>query len=99
MPLIYVQSYATPVTSLGTQYVTGTLSFAGTTAIELDPTLFTQAGTYVLFDYSAGAFPGGQAELTNNVTVDGSDLIGLTVVDTHMTDDTLNKRITVTLTT
>ena len=81
-----------PIIAGGTQYV-GTLSFPGATVIELDPTVFTQRGIYVLYDYDT--FSGGQAELDANVTVDDSDLLNLTA--TALTDDTANSRVTVTL--
>lgn len=90
MPLIYVQRFGTVIVSGGTQAVSGTLSFAGPTVVELDPAVYTQAGTYVLFTY--GSFNG--AELAN-LTVDDDDLIGLTAGTP--VNDTANSRITVTL--
>ena len=69
MPLVFVQRYVLGEVAGGTQTITGTLSFAGLTEIILDPTVFNKVGKYVLFDYSAGSFPGGQAELTANVII------------------------------
>lgn len=95
MPLIYVHrgSPAYQTFSVGTQYVDEELSFSGYTVVELDPALFTQAGIYVLFDYAAETFPTpGQLA---NVTVDDSDLIGLSAGS--LVNDTVNNRITVTL--
>lgn len=95
MPLIYVHrgSPAYQTFSVGTQYIEGTLSFPGETVVELDPALFTQAGIYVLFDYSNGSFPSpGQLA---NVTVDDSDLVGLNAGS--LVNDPTNSRITVTL--
>ena len=100
MPLIYVQRYEKPVALLegGTQYVEGALSFGAGTVIYLSESVFSETGNYILFDYSAGSFPNGQAELNSNVTVDASALIlsgvtspgsGIAVLE----DDTLNYRI------
>lgn len=93
MPLVYVQRYALNAVSGGTQYITGVLAFTGPTEIELDPTVFTQAGVYTLFDYSAGAFPGGSAELANVTVI----TTGTGRVAGPLFNDTVAKRITVTL--
>lgn len=90
MPLLYVQRFGAVIVSGGTQAVAGTLSFAGPTVVELDPALYTQPGTYVLFTY--GSF--NNAEMAN-LTVDDDDLIGLTAGSP--VNDTANSRITVTL--
>lgn len=105
MPLVYVQTYRISTTSGGTQYITGAspgLHFTGPTVIELDPTTFTEKSTYVLFDYSAGAFTytgyaSGQAALDALVTVDVSalDIYGITTAT--LTDEPANYRIIVTL--
>lgn len=92
MPLIYVQRYGQATLVGGTQYIkNGQTLFFGNTAnsvvIELDPAAFTQAGTYNLFDFSAGTFnkgtyPTEQAALDAVVSVSAADLIGLAVVPT-----------------
>lgn len=100
MPLIYVQRYekAAAFVEGGTQYVEGALSFGAGTVIYLSESVFSETGNYILFDYSAGSFAGGQSQLNSNVTVDASALIlsgvtspgsGIAVLE----DDTLNKRI------
>lgn len=99
MPLIYVQRYEKPQAFIegGTQYVEGALSFAAGTTIYLSEAVFSETGNYILFDYADGTFPGGQAELNSNVTVDASDLLlsgvaapsGISVLE----NDTLNSRI------
>lgn len=93
MPLVYVQRYALNSVSGGTQYISGVLAFTGPTEVELDPTVFNQAGIYTLFDYSAGSFPGGAAELAN-VTVIAT---GTGFTASNLFNDTTNKRITVSL--
>lgn len=100
MPLVYVQRYGgvSIATNKATQYIEGTLSFSGPTVIELDATVFDQAGIYTLFDYSAvgASFPGGQAQIDSApVTVDTTGLFGLTA--SGLVDDPANKCITVTL--
>lgn len=101
MPLIYVQRYGQPIVIGGTQYIAagGTLEFTGPTEIELDPSVFTEAGTYVLFDYAGASFPGGQAALNANVVINDADLVGLTVQNAGKIplNDPTNFRITVTL--
>lgn len=99
MPLVYVQRYQKPQALIegGTQYIEGALSFGAGTVIYLSEAVFSQTGNYVLFDYSAGSFPGGQSQLNSNVSVDASALIlsgvaapsGFNVLE----DDTINKRI------
>jgi len=93
MPLIYVNTRrrVTVINEGGTQYVDGVLSFAGGTTIYLAEAVFSATGQYVLFDYSNGSFPGGQAQLDANVTVNTDDLIlsGAPV----LTDDPANERI------
>lgn len=92
MPLVFVQRYAPAnvVSGVATQYITGTLQFTNPTVIELDPALFTQTGTYVLFDYTGATFAGG----LSNVTVDAT---GTGFTASGLTDDSANSRITVTL--
>lgn len=106
MGLIFVQRYApTVLLSSGTQTILagGQFNLQSYMEIELDPTVYNQPGTYVLIDYSAGSFvyPGsyanGQAALTDLVIVTDTDLVNLTVSAGSLTDDTVNKRITVTL--
>jgi hypothetical protein len=97
MPLVYVQRYA-PANEFiagGTQYVDGVLTFAGPTTIYLSNAVFGSTGDYVLFDYSGGSFPGGQAALNANVTMNSSNLLLSSVG--AITDDPTNKRITITL--
>ena len=62
------------ILNTGTQYVEGELSFDAGFQIFLYDTVFSQTGDYVLFDYSAGSFPGGQAQINNNVSVTAVDL-------------------------
>lgn len=99
MPLQYVQRYYIPQMFKvgGTQYVDGALTFSGPTTIVLSNSVFTETGDYILFDYSAGSFPGGQAELDANVTpyIDDSAL-GLSGFGS-LTDDTTNKRVVLSL--
>lgn len=105
MPLVYVQRYGGNVlVSGGTQAVSGNLQFSGPTVIELDPTIFTQAGTYVLFTLGTfvySPYANEQAALNALVTVDAT-ATGFTVVTTPTATngvvyDSLNNRITVTL--
>lgn len=93
MPVVFVQRYALNAVSGGTQYVTGVLAFTGPTEVELDPTIFNQAGIYTLFDYSAGSFPGGAAELANVTVI----TTGTGFTASNLFNDTGNSRITVTL--
>jgi len=81
----------------GTQYADAALSFAGAMTIVLDDSLFRSAGEYVLFDYSgAGAsFPGGQAELNANITVDASELTQCTFIG--LRDNPTTKQIILSL--
>lgn len=94
MPLIYVQRFGQNVLTGGTQYIKNgqVLNFgneANSVVIELDAAAFTQAGTYALFDFSAGSFSydtglyaSPQAAIDAVVSVDGSQLAGLSVVPT-----------------
>ena len=93
MPLLYVNTRRKTTTILegGTQYVAGTLSFGSGTTIYLADEVFGATGQYVLFDYSSGSFPGGQAELDANVTVN-TDALVLSSAPV-LIDDTANKRI------
>ena len=59
---------------VGTQFVEGELTFNSGTQIYLYDSVFSQTGQYVLFDYSSGSFPGGQAQLNSNVSVISADL-------------------------
>jgi hypothetical protein len=59
---------------VGTQFVEGVLTFGTGTQIFLYDSVFSTTGEYVLFDYTLGSFPGGQAQLNNNVTVSAVDL-------------------------
>jgi hypothetical protein len=81
----------------GTQFVEGALSFAAGTEILLYESVFSVPGRYILFDYSAGSFSGGQAQLNSNVSVTAVDLT-LSLLDplggvATLEDDTVNKRI------
>lgn len=54
MALVFVQRYAPSggiAAGTGTQTVTNTLTLADPTIVEIDPTLFTTAGTYTIFTY------------------------------------------------
>lgn len=95
MPLVFVQRYTLSAVVGGTQYIDdgGVLSFSGPTEIELDPTIFNQVGVYTLFDYSAGSFPGGAAELANVTVI----TTGTGLTAGPLTNDTVNSRITVAL--
>ena len=99
MPLIYVNTRRVTVTLLegGTQYLEAgkVLSFAGATTIYLADAVFGATGRYVLFDYSAGSFPGGQAQLDSNVTVNTDDLVLSSAP--VLINDTTNKQILVDL--
>jgi hypothetical protein len=82
--------------------IVGTLVFPGLTTFKLDPTVSWTAGVYSLIDYTTFDFAGsgsgyanGQACLDALVDVDVTST-GRTVV--ALTDDTVNHRITVTLT-
>ena len=79
MPLIYVNTRRKVETILegGTQYIEAgkVLSFAGATTIYLADDVFGATGRYVLFDYSAGTFPGGQAQLDARVTINTDALV------------------------
>jgi hypothetical protein len=82
--------------------IVGTLVFPGLTTFKLDPTVSWTAGVYSLIDYTTFDFAGsgsgyanGQACLDALVDVDVTDT-GRTFV--ALTDDTVNHRITVTLT-
>lgn len=101
MPLIYVQRYErpNPIIEGGTQYVEGELTFNDPTTIYLSEAVFSETGQYILFDYSAGSFPGGQSDLNTKVIpyIDDSDLLlsgvsplgGTSVLE----NDPLNSRI------
>ena len=97
MPLVYVQRYVPATTFIagGTQYVDGVLTFAGPTTIYLSNEVYGATGDYILFDYSGGSFPGGQAALDANVTMNSSALLLSSV--SAVTDDPTNKRITLSL--
>lgn len=103
MPLVYVQRYAPRIVlSVGTQVIEsgGEFELTGYVEFELDPTVYTQAATYVLIDYSLGSFTKpveyatGQAALSALATV---DLTGTGFTNYVLTDDAANKQITVTV--
>ena len=99
MALVYVQRYKAPAAILsgGTQYVDGMLKFNGATSFVFDANVFSQTGTYVLFDYTNGSFPGGQAELDAYVSGSMSNgSLNLSGVQSF-TDEPANNRILVTL--
>lgn len=48
----------------GTQYITGILNISAPMTIYLSYQLFASAGTYTLFDYSAGSFVGSITNIT-----------------------------------
>lgn len=98
MPLIYVQRFSQAQAVVGgTQSVSNVFDLTGETEFILEPTVFTAAGTYTLVNYSTftypGAYPSGQAALTELVIVNVSALGGLTV--SALTDT--GTSITVTL--
>lgn len=100
MPIANNQSGGRTYTNLqyvGTQYVDNgaSLSFAGATTIALNGTLFSTPGDYVLFDYTAGSFAGGQSELNSNVTVDSSGLVSTQFV--ALRDDPVAEVVILTL--
>lgn len=95
MPVVNVHRYSgTVVVDSTHEQTVGTLVFGGLTNVVLDATAFTAAGTYSIFKYTT--FAGGQTDLNTYVTFSMSGP-GLTVVDTHGTNDTSNSRVTVTL--
>lgn len=73
MGLVYVQRYGIGnlIANTATQFITGALTINGPMVIELDPTVFAQAGNYLLFQYDSlvGNF--------SDISVDASDT-GLT---------------------
>ena len=96
MPLVYVQRYKKPsdiIVGYGTQYVDGVLTFSGSTQLVLNADVFTQTGTYVLFDYANGSFPGGQAALDSYVSGVMSDGAANLSGVQGFTDDTANSRV------
>ena len=95
MPVVNVHRYSGTVVVNDTHEQTvGTLVFGGLTDVVLSATTFTTAGTYSVFKYTT--FAGGQTDLNTYVTFSMSGP-GLTVADTHGTNDTANSRVTVTL--
>lgn len=105
MPLLKIQRYRSVVNVNTTQQKTvGTLVFPGLTTFTLDPiTVAWASGVYSLinyttFDYASSGpsgYANGQACLDALVEVDVTGT-GRTFV--ALTDDTVNTRITVTLT-
>lgn len=103
MPLLKIQRYRSVVVVNTTQQKTvGTLVFPGLATFKLDSTVTWQPGVYSLvsyttFDYagSGAGYVSGQACLDALVDVDVTGT-GRTFV--ALTDDTANKRVTVTLT-
>lgn len=98
MPLQYISRYfvAETIKEGGTQYLDSDaqLKFDGATTIYLSNSVFPETGEYILFDYSAGSFPGGSAELAN-VTVNVDDLV--TSGAAVLTDEPANGRVKMTL--
>jgi hypothetical protein len=78
---------------IGTQYISGSLSFTAPTTITLDNTIYTGSGTYALFDYNSGSFPGGQSELNTYVSVTHNGSLNAS----SLTDNTGAKQITIVL--
>ena len=98
MPLQYISRYFIPETIKegGTQYIDngGVLKFDGATTIYLSNSVFPETGQYILFDYSAGSFPGGAADLANvTVNVDDLEQSGAAV----LTDEPANGRVLLSL--
>lgn len=103
MPLLKIQRYKPTVVVINTtqQKTVGTLVFPGLTTFKLDPSVSWTSGIYSLIAYTTFNFAGsgtgyasGQACLDALVTV---DLTGTGRTLVALTDDTVNKRITVTL--
>lgn len=102
MALVFVQRYVVATESFlsgGTQYVEGQLTFGDPTTLVLSSAVFSQTGSYILFDYTGGSFPGGQSELntnvipyidTSNLTLSTTDSAGGAAV---LEDDAANSRI------
>lgn len=95
MPVVNVHRYSGTVVVDTHEQTVGTLVFGGLTNVVLDATAFPTAGTFSIFKYTT--FAGGQTDLNTYVTFSMSGP-GRTVVDTHGTNDTSNRRVTVTLT-
>lgn len=96
------------ISGVGTQTIAdnGAFQLNGEVVFELDPTLFTLPGTYILVDYSAsgaqvtwatGGYATVQEALNARATVDASDLLNLTPTSAIPVDDAVNRWITVTL--
>lgn len=96
------------IENVGTQVIEagGAFNLNGYVVFELDPTIYTQPGTYILVDYNAagpsgftwiGGYATGQEALNEYAIVDASQLIGLTAASSIPVVDTVNNRITVTL--
>lgn len=95
MPVVRVQRISGTVNvDTNHEQTVDTLVFGGSTDVVLSATAFTAPGTYSIFKYTT--FAGGQTDLNTYVTFSMSGP-GLTVVDTHGTNDTSNSRVTVTL--
>jgi hypothetical protein len=103
MPVVRIQRIVTASVNTTQQKTAETLVFPGLTTFKLDPTVAWAAGVYSLIDYTtfnyAGSGPSGYASgqecLDNLVDV---DVIGTGRTFVALTDDTVNTRITVTLT-
>jgi len=96
MSAVFVEDRSLPVpTSVtgGTVFFDSTLTFSGPTQFILADAIYPSAGQYTLLDYSAGSFPGGQAELDAQVWpyLDDSALTRTTALS--LTDDTVNKKV------
>lgn len=98
MPFIFVANYTNqaPIANTATQKVTSeTLDITGPTVLELDPTVFTVAGRYIIFDYTGTTFPGGQTALDSYVTVSLTDTPAFSIYT--LTDDPANSRVILSL--
>jgi len=73
MPLSKIHRLVNYLTD-GQQLVVGTLYILGPAVVELDPSVYTKAGTYILFRFNAW----GAGSDISNLTIDDSSLSGLT---------------------
>lgn len=102
MPAIVVSSTrksSVAIDLFGTQTVESELFLTRPSVVELRPSVFSAPGTYTLFTYGTFAlnYPTVQEQLNARLTIDGSRLVGLSVLDSHGTAIPAQKKVTVTL--